>query len=84
MEDLDYLEENILEKLFGIDGEHSTSGKSDFDFFVAGPPGYVLIKLNGTNAELYFSNEWADYLEDTKELSTEDITNLKKKGYTWQ
>ncbi|SME50354.1 hypothetical protein BACERE00183_04460 [Bacillus cereus] len=29
MEDLDYLEENILEKLFGIDGEHSTSGKSD-------------------------------------------------------
>ena len=76
------IEEKLLKKLFGINGELSTTGESDFDFQTL-TNGYVMIKLNGTKAELYTSNEWDYCLEEVKELSGEEVKALKNEGYTW-
>lgn len=78
-------EEKLLKKLFNMDGDLCTGGKSDFDFEIKGPPGFVIIKLNGKKAELYSRphRKFGDVLEDSKELSDGDIVELKNQGYEW-
>lgn len=81
-------EEQLLKKLFDLDGNLCMGGASDFDLEIKDSPDYdlVTVKLNGNKAELYSRphRKFEDVLEEIAELSDEDIASLKKAGYKWQ
>lgn len=80
-----FFEEQLLKKLFNLDGELFLGGVSDFDFNIKNSPDfeYANIRLRGNKAELRCSPhpKIEAVLEGVAELSFEEIARLKKDGY---
>lgn len=78
-------EEELLKRLFDLEGELILGGLSDFDFKLKDSDEfeYANIRLKGNKAKLYCTShpKFEASLEGVSELNYEDIARLKKDGY---
>lgn len=76
-------EQNLMKRLFNLDGKPTSSSSEDIGYEVEDNTYPVQIRFSNGQANLYegYAKNLFEHT-DTKDLSHEDIGTLKKYGYT--